>query len=94
MGHAYTSQGEVVIKHERFKADLTPLDPACDCPVCRRHTRAYIRNLFVLKDFSAPLLLSLHNVYFYLRWMKTIRAAIRTGTLAQLPAPPEEKIER
>ena len=93
MGHAYTSLGEVVIKHERFKADLAPLDPACDCPVCRRHTRAYIRNLFVLKDFSAPLLLSLHNVYFYLRWMKTIRAAIRTGTLAQLNAPPEEKIE-
>jgi queuine tRNA-ribosyltransferase len=92
MGHAYTSEGEVVIKHERFKADLTPLDPACDCPVCRRHTRAYVRNLFVLKDFSAPLLLSLHNVYFYLRWMKTIRAAIRTGTLAALNAPPEEKI--
>ena len=64
----------------------------CDCPVCRRHTRAYVRNLFVLKDFSAPLLLSLHNVYFYLRWMKTIRAAIRTGTLSALKAPPEEKI--
>ena len=92
MGHAYTSEGEVVIKHERFKSDLSPLDPACDCPVCRRHTRAYVRNLFVLKDFSAPLLLSLHNVYFYLRWMKTIRAAIRTGTLAALKAPPEEKI--
>ncbi|HEY6065360.1 MAG TPA: tRNA guanosine(34) transglycosylase Tgt [Thermoanaerobaculia bacterium] len=92
MGHAYTSEGEVVIKHERFKADLSPLDPACDCPVCRRHTRAYVRNLFVLKDFSAPLLLSLHNVYFYLRWMKAIRAAIRTGTLAALKAPREEKI--
>lgn len=93
MGHAYTSQGEVVIKHERFKDDLTPLDPACDCPVCRRHSRAYLRNLFVLKDFSAPMLLSIHNVFFYLSWMKKIRAAIRTGTLDRLTPPPEGKID-
>jgi len=92
MGHAYTAAGEVVIKHERFKEDLSPLDPACDCPVCRRHSRAYLRNLFVLKDFSAPMLLSIHNVYFYLAWMKKIRAAIRTGTLAAIESPPEEKI--
>ncbi|MCA1581575.1 MAG: tRNA guanosine(34) transglycosylase Tgt [Acidobacteria bacterium] len=92
MGHAYTSEGEVVIKHERFKEDLGPLDPACDCPVCRRHSRAYIRNLFVLRDFSAPMLLSLHNVYFYLAWMKTIRAAIRGGRLEKLRAPEEGKI--
>ncbi len=92
MGHAYTSEGEVVIKHERFKEDLGPLDPACDCPVCSRHSRAYIRNLFVLKDFSAPMLLSIHNVYFYLAWMKKIRAAIRTGTLPRVAAPPEAKV--
>ena len=92
MGHAYTSEGEVVIKHERFKEDLSPLDPACHCAVCRRHSRAYIRNLFVLKDFSAPMLLSLHNVHFYLSWMKKIRAAIRAGTLATLTAPVEGKL--
>ncbi|MDQ2871420.1 MAG: tRNA guanosine(34) transglycosylase Tgt [Acidobacteriota bacterium] len=92
MGHAYTSEGEVVIKHERFKEDLGPLDPACDCPVCRRHSRAYIRNLFVLKDFSAPMLLSLHNVYFYLAWMKSIRAAIRAGRLQKVRAPEEGKL--
>jgi len=92
MGHAYTSRGEVAIKHERFKEDLAPLDPACACPVCRRHSRAYLRNLFVLKDFSAPMLLSVHNVFFYLEWMRRIRAAIAAGALAALPAPPEEKI--
>lgn len=92
MGHAYTARGEVTIKHERFKEDLEPLDPACDCPVCRRHNRAYLRNLFVLKDFSAPVLLSLHNVYFYLRWMRRIRDAIRDGTLERLEAPPEGKV--
>src|SRR5215467_32683 len=92
MGHVYTRRGEVTIKHERFKEDLSPLDPECGCPVCRRHSRAYLRNLFVLKDFSAPMLLSIHNVFFYLDWMKTIREAIAAGTLANLEAPPEAKI--
>jgi queuine tRNA-ribosyltransferase len=92
MGHAYTRAGEVTIKHERFKEDLRPLDPSCACPVCARHSRAYLRNLFVLKDFSAPMLISMHNVFFYLDWMRTIREAIEKGTLASLAAPPEEKI--
>jgi queuine tRNA-ribosyltransferase len=93
MGHAYTRRGEVAIKHERFKEDLAPLDPECACPVCRRHSRAYLRNLFVLKDFSAPMLLSLHNVFFYLDWMRRIREAISSGNLADLEAPPEEKVD-
>jgi queuine/archaeosine tRNA-ribosyltransferase len=46
----------------------------------------------VLKDFSAPMLLSIHNVHFYLSWMRTIREAVAGGTLAALAAPPEEKI--
>ncbi|PYQ37302.1 MAG: tRNA guanosine(34) transglycosylase Tgt [Acidobacteria bacterium] len=93
MGHAYTRAGEVTIKHERFKEDLAPLDSECACPVCRRHTRAYLRHLFVLGDFSAPMLLSIHNVFFYLEWMKRIRNAISEGELATLRAPPEGKIE-
>ncbi len=92
MGHAYTRRGEVAIKHERFKEDLAPLDPECGCPVCRRHSRAYLRNLFVLKDFSAPMLISMHNVFFYLAWMREIREAIEAGGLAALSAPPEEKL--
>src|SRR4029079_13350200 len=79
MGHVYTRQGEVTIKHERFKDDLSALDPECRCPVCRRHSRAYLRNLFVLKDFSAPMLLSIHNVFFYLNWMRRIRQAVAAG---------------
>jgi queuine tRNA-ribosyltransferase len=92
MGHAYTRAGEIAIKHERFKEDFAPLDRSCACPVCRRHSRAYLRNLFVLKDFSAPMLISMHNVYFYLEWMREIRGAIFEGRLAALVAPPEEKI--
>ena len=92
MGHAYTGRGEIAIKHERFKDDLSPLDPECGCPVCRRHSRAYVRNLFVLKDLSAAVLISMHNVHFYLGWMRKIRVAISRGQLAELTAPPEEKI--
>jgi queuine tRNA-ribosyltransferase len=93
MGHVYTRLGEVTIKHERFKEDLAPLDARCGCPVCRRHSRAYLRNLFVLKDFSAPMLLSIHNVFFYLDWMRTIREAVAAGTLEKLQAPPEGKVQ-
>ena len=92
MGHAYTRAGEITIKHERFKQDLSPLDPECACPVCRRHNRAYLRHLFVVGDFSAPMLLSIHNVFFYLEWMRTIRHAIEAGTLSSLVAPAEGKI--
>jgi queuine tRNA-ribosyltransferase len=93
MGHAYTRRGEITIKHERFKEDLVPLDPDCRCPVCRRHSRAYLRNLFVLKDFSAPMLLSVHNVFFYLEWMRTLREAISAGALASVVAPPEGALD-
>jgi queuine tRNA-ribosyltransferase len=92
MGHAYTRAGEVTIKHERFKGDLTPLDAECACPVCRRHTRAYLRHLFVVGDFSAPMLLSIHNVFFYLEWMKRIRHAIGAGSLGTVESPPEGKL--
>lgn len=89
MGHAFTSRGSVTIKNSRFASDFEPLDPDCDCPVCRRHSRAYLRHLFVLKDISAPVLISQHNVYFYLAWMTRIREAIAAGTLASLEAPPD-----
>jgi queuine tRNA-ribosyltransferase len=92
MGHAYTRGGEVTIKHARHREDFAPLDAECACPVCRRHSRSYLRHLFVAGDFSAPLLLSIHNVFFYLDWMKRIRAAIGDGTLASLAAPPDRGV--
>jgi queuine tRNA-ribosyltransferase len=92
MGHAYTSEGSIAIKNARFAEDDQPLDPACPCPVCRRHSRAYLRHLFVLRDITAPVLISTHNVRFYLDWMARIRAALESGRLASLEAPPDEKL--
>jgi queuine tRNA-ribosyltransferase len=91
MGHAYTSAGSLAIKNARHAEDDRPLDPECPCPVCRRHSRAYLRHLFVLKDITAPVLISMHNVHFFLSWMRTIRDAIAEGRLAALGAPPEGK---
>ena len=91
MGHAYTSEGSLAIKNARFAEDDAPLDPACACPVCRRHSRAYLRHLFVLHDITAPVLISAHNVHFYLDWMARIREAIRNGSLAAIEAPPDRK---
>jgi queuine tRNA-ribosyltransferase len=88
MGHAYTSAGSVAIKNARHAEDDRPLDPDCACPVCRRHSRAYLRHLFVLKDITAPVLISMHNVHFFLSWMRRIREAIAEGRLAELEAPP------
>ncbi len=93
MGHAFTGAGALAIKNSRFREDDRPLDPECGCPVCRRHSRAYLRHLFVLKDITAPVLLSVHNVFFYLAWMETIRGAIARGRLADLAAPPEDKVD-
>ncbi len=91
MGHAYTSAGEIAIKNARHAEDDRPLDPECACPVCRRHGRAYLRHLFVLKDITAPILISMHNVHFYLSWMRKIREAIAEGRLGALASPPEGK---
>jgi len=92
MGHAYTRVGEIAIRNSRFADDRRPLDLECECPVCRRHSRQYLRHLFLLKDITAPVLLSVHNVYFYLDWMARIRAAISAGRLGELAAPAESKI--
>ena len=91
MGHAYTSSGSLAIKNARHAEDDRPLDPECACPVCRRHSRSYLRHLFVLKDITAPVLISMHNVHFFLSWMARIRDAIAQGRLAGLAAPPEGK---
>jgi len=93
MGHAYTSAGSVAIKNARFREDGRPLDPSCACPVCRRHSRSYLRHLFVLSDITAPVLISMHNVHFYLSWMRRIRDAIGAGRLPELAPPPEGKVE-
>ena len=90
-GYIFTHQGRLVIKHQRYRDDDRPLDPACDCRVCRRYSRAYLRHLFMAREISAAILNTYHNLYFYFQLMEEIRAAIRQGTLSQLLQHYEER---
>lgn len=79
-GAAFTEDGRLNIKRAEFRADARPLDEQCDCSACRRFSRAYIRHLFLANEILGHRLLSLHNVHFLVRLMRTARDTIRAGT--------------
>ena len=81
-GFLYTSRGTLAIKHARFREDDGPPDPACSCPTCRRHSRAYLRHLFVLGEPTASTLLTVHNLTAILDLMRGIREALDTKRYA------------
>jgi queuine tRNA-ribosyltransferase len=62
------------INNEQFKEDFTPIDASCDCVLCKRYTKAYLRHLFAVGEPLAGRLASLHNVRFYMRLMEKLRA--------------------
>ena len=80
-GTALTSTGKLHIKNQRHALSEDPIDSACSCDVCKRHTRGYIRHLFQVNEPTAARLLSLHNIAFTLNLMKDMREAIGQGRL-------------
>ncbi len=81
-GQLFTRRGPLSIKNARYAEDLSPPDPDCACPTCRRHSRAYLRHLFMSGEMSAGALNTLHNLHFYLDTMRAIRKAIVFGTFS------------
>jgi queuine tRNA-ribosyltransferase len=79
-GQLFTREGPISIKNARYADDLAPPDPACGCATCRRHSRAYLRHLFMSGEMSAAALNTAHNLHFYLDTMRSIRKAIEFGT--------------
>ena len=75
-GTLFTSYGKVNIKASRFKEDERPLDPECDCMVCKTYSRAYLCHLFRAKEITYYRLGTIHNLYYYLNLMKEMRRAI------------------
>ncbi len=75
-GNAYTNHGKMNLKNARYERDDRPIDPLCDCPVCRTHSRAYIRHLIKSEEMLGARLLTMHNLYFYNNMMEEIRNAI------------------
>jgi queuine tRNA-ribosyltransferase len=78
-GLLFTSEGKVSIKQARYARDESALDPACDCQVCQRYSRAYLRHLYASNELLAQVLNTVHNLHFYLATMRTVRAWIRAG---------------
>ena len=79
----FTWQGAINMKNAKYELDERPIDPECDCPVCRRYTRSYLRHLFKAEEMLAMRLSVMHNLYFYNTLMQRIRDAIDGGTFAQ-----------
>lgn len=82
-GFLYTSEGVVKLRNARHRTDTGPLDPACDCYTCRHYSRAYLHHLDRCGEALGVRLNTLHNIHFYQRLMRDLRAAIEAGTLAQ-----------
>jgi queuine tRNA-ribosyltransferase len=82
-GQLITSRGLLNIKNAQYAEDFSPPDPDCPCPTCRRHSRAYLRYLFLAGEMGAATLNTLHNLHFYLDTMRRIRKAIEFGTFAE-----------
>lgn len=82
-GHLFTWRGVINIKNEKYSRDISPIDECCDCPVCKRYSRAYIRHLFASGEMLGLRLAVMHNLYFYNNLTEKIRTALENGCFAE-----------
>jgi queuine tRNA-ribosyltransferase len=78
-GQAFTSRGKMNLKNAQWSSDTRPLDDLCECAVCKRHSRAYLRHLCMSGELLASILLTHHNLAFFLDTMRRVRQSIRSG---------------
>ncbi len=78
-GHLYTNYGKINLFNAKYELDERPIEEGCQCPACRRYSRAYIRHLLKAKEMLGMRLCVLHNLYFYNTMMTEIRDAIDAG---------------
>jgi len=79
-GTAYTSRGKINIRNEKFRLDFNPLDKETDCFASQNFSRSYIRHLFMAKESLGGVLLTLHNLRFFVKLMEEARVQINSGT--------------
>jgi queuine tRNA-ribosyltransferase len=82
---AFTDQGPLRLRNACYQLDQRPLEPDCPCPACR-HSRAYLRHLFVAGEMLGPILLTAHNLTYYQRLMRAARDAIRRDAFTRFAA--------
>ena len=81
-GNLFTSFGKVSIKQAQYREDSQPIDPDCQCYVCRNYSRAYLRHLYTSREILASVLNTHHNLYYYQQLMAGARQALETGTFS------------
>ncbi len=79
-GLLFTSEGILTVRNARYKDDPRPPDPACDCPTCANHSRAYLRHLLHTGEALGSRLATVHNLAFYFRLLRESRSHIAAGT--------------
>ena len=82
-GHINTWNGIINIKNAKYQTDDSPLDPECDCPVCKTYSKAYLRHLFKAEEMLGMRLCVMHNLYFYNNLMEKIRESLDNDTFEE-----------
>jgi queuine tRNA-ribosyltransferase len=82
-GMLFTSRGRVVIKNSRYCKDPRPLDENCGCYTCLNYSRAYLRHLYMSREILAYHLNTIHNLYYFVRLMRSMREAIKNDAFLQ-----------
>lgn len=88
-GLAFTYTGAIRLRNAKHLGNQRPIEDGCDCYACQNFSRGYIRHLFAVDEMLGPILVSIHNLRFYQRWMLDIRRAIRDNSLSCLVPPPD-----
>lgn len=78
-GSYFTKKGPIAIKNAQYAEDFGPIDPECNCKVCKNYSRAYLRHLFKNGEILSSMLATYHNIYFLNNMVKEIREAINAG---------------
>ena len=89
---AFTPDGHIKIRNSKHLRDPSPIDETCPCVACK-HSRSYLRHLFMAKEMLGPILLSIHNVTFYQRLMADARQAIEADRYEEFLAEKRSKFQ-
>lgn len=82
-GGIFTKHGKIQLPNAQYQNDMGPLDEGCLCPVCTKHTRAYVHHLFRTREMLGPIFASMHNIFFLTNFTSQIRQAILDGRFEQ-----------
>ena len=82
-GSAFTPRGLVVVRNAKYAEDEKPLSEGCGCYTCTHFSRAYLRHLFNAEEMLGPQLVSIHNIYFFVNFVRQLRAEIQAGSFGK-----------